>query len=297
MINIKDDRILEQYNENEIFLLLWIAKRMCSNKTAWPSLSTLEKDTRWSKSKILRVRKSLEEKGALKTERRERENKSYTSNEYEVLLPEIEPRGGWSQNDTRVVSKPDKGSAKARQAVVSKEDKKEKGIKKKKKRKEEGKESTVRLCSFDECLATLQSLNQSGSLGNVDEQTLEEIATTFVSKEMTLDPSNDDHVKGLRNWAKKYIENLPKRIPGESINMVEEVSTLFTKHMIRIPSERIKKAMCSKIWQLMKSGETLDDFEQAFQLARASHGDVWKDFEYTINNYKRLKTMKVWPAA
>lgn len=85
MINIKDDRILEQYNENEIFLLLWIAKRMCSNKTAWPSLSTLEKDTRWSKSKILRVRKSLEEKGALKTVRRERENKSYTSNNYKRL--------------------------------------------------------------------------------------------------------------------------------------------------------------------------------------------------------------------
>lgn len=126
----------------------------------------------------------------------------------------------------------------------------------------------------------------------------EKIATTFVIDGKTLNPNSPGSVKGLVSYAKIYIANTPKEENEakvfKMIDRVDEVCFLFQKYMIRIPSERSKKLASYKIRELMKSGETLDDFEQAFQLAKASHGDVWKDFEYTINNYKRLKTMKVW---
>lgn len=286
-----DDRILERYNENEIFLLLWIAKRMCNNSTAWPSLSTLKKDTRWSKSKILAVRKSLEEKGALKTGRRERENGSYTSNEYEVLVTEIWPGGKniRSQNQTRVVSESDKGSSKTKQALVPKADKKEKGRKKGKNKKEE----EVIAASpdfFSICLATLKE--HSDEIPSATEEVLQKIAQKFVLGDRTLDPRSDGSVKGLIGWAKGYINNLPKAPYGESGSMaiVEEVSTLFTKHFIRRPSDRAKAAVKFKIHELMKRGETLEDFEKIFAWARSSGGQKWNDFETSIEGYERLKS-------
>ena len=70
MINL-DTRVLELVNENELWLILHVAKRMQQNRmTAWPSLKTLCSDTKWSENALRKWRKSLCEKGFLSIEQR-----------------------------------------------------------------------------------------------------------------------------------------------------------------------------------------------------------------------------------
>jgi hypothetical protein len=68
MINI-DSRLLLDVDENELFLLCLITNRIGANKEAWPGNETLKKETGWHIEKILKNKKSLEQKGLLKVKR------------------------------------------------------------------------------------------------------------------------------------------------------------------------------------------------------------------------------------
>lgn len=87
MINI-DDRILGEVDESQLFLLCAIAKHMGNNSKAWPSNETLCKTTRWSESKLLRVKKSAIEAGLLGAESRYINN-AQTSNLYHIKTRRI----------------------------------------------------------------------------------------------------------------------------------------------------------------------------------------------------------------
>jgi len=87
MINI-DDRILAEADESQLFLLIAIAKHMGNNSKAWPSNRTLCKTTRWSESKLLRVKKSAIEAGLLGAESRFNDN-AQTSNLYDIKTRRI----------------------------------------------------------------------------------------------------------------------------------------------------------------------------------------------------------------
>lgn len=66
MLNI-DDRLLNELDENEMYLVLHIAKYMkASRMTAWPSLETLSKSCKWDERTVKKHRQSLIEKGYLK---------------------------------------------------------------------------------------------------------------------------------------------------------------------------------------------------------------------------------------
>ena len=87
MINI-DDRILGEVDESQLFLLCAIAKHMGSNAKAWPSNETLCKTTRWSESKLLRVKKSAIVAGLLGSESRYINN-AQKSNLYQIKTRRI----------------------------------------------------------------------------------------------------------------------------------------------------------------------------------------------------------------
>lgn len=66
MINI-DDRLLNEVNEQEMYLMLHIAKHMKQSRmTAWPSVETLCKACKWDERTVKKWRSSLVQKGFLK---------------------------------------------------------------------------------------------------------------------------------------------------------------------------------------------------------------------------------------
>jgi len=86
MINI-DDRLIEQFDEQELFLMLHISKFVNSTSgLAWPSIKTLSFRTRWSKNTLLAVRNRLEAKGAITVEHRVGANGSQTSNAVKICI-------------------------------------------------------------------------------------------------------------------------------------------------------------------------------------------------------------------
>jgi len=87
MINL-DDRILAEVDESQLFLLCAIAKHMGNNSKAWPSNETLCKTTKWSESKLLRVKKSAIDAGLLGAESRYINN-AQTSNLYQIKTRRI----------------------------------------------------------------------------------------------------------------------------------------------------------------------------------------------------------------
>lgn len=296
MLNI-DTRLINDLSNDAFVTICHIAKRMGKNKSCWPGMTRLKKETGFGRHRLDNAIRELVTGGYIAKQQRLKENGRFSTNEYFIKTKLI----GVYISDTAVLSA-DSGPSDSGSADVGTEVNKalptcEVLTTKEVLERKEGPACPVEICEKlilkhispdDEILKDLDK--DLSALAN-------EIATTFIKKDRSINPNNDASVNGLVSWAKGYIKNLPKSMPGESINMVEEVSILFTKHMIRIPSERIKKAMSYKILKLMKSGETLESFERAFRIARASHGDVWKEFEYTIKNYERLKTLKVWPAA
>lgn len=83
MININDN-LLDEFDMYELHVLLHIAKRIGADRTCWPSMKTLMKDTGLSKSKLLSVRKSLENKNAIEVTERKINNGNNKSNIYKV---------------------------------------------------------------------------------------------------------------------------------------------------------------------------------------------------------------------
>lgn len=68
MINV-DDRLLNELDESEMYLVLHIAKHMKANRmTAWPSIPTLAKACKWDERTVKTHRQSLIEKGFLHME-------------------------------------------------------------------------------------------------------------------------------------------------------------------------------------------------------------------------------------
>jgi hypothetical protein len=87
MINL-DDSILNDVNEQELYLLIAITKHINIERKAWPSNESLCKSTKWSVSKVNRVKSDLEDKGLLSI--KPRFNKSaQSSNIYQILTEKI----------------------------------------------------------------------------------------------------------------------------------------------------------------------------------------------------------------
>ncbi len=64
MINL-DDRILSKVDQNELWLLMHLSKRLNKNRTCWPSNKALLRDLKWSIDKLQKCKKTLMDKGLL----------------------------------------------------------------------------------------------------------------------------------------------------------------------------------------------------------------------------------------
>ena len=88
MINL-DDRLLNEVNENEMWFLLHIAKRIRNNtNVCFPSIDTICKDTGFGERKTRTIKKSLIKKGLMEAEPRYL-NDSRTSDNYRILTDYI----------------------------------------------------------------------------------------------------------------------------------------------------------------------------------------------------------------
>lgn len=88
MINI-DTRLLAALNENEMWFLIHLAKRINSNqRTCWPSNATLLEDTGWGMEKLQKVKKALIKKKLIQVEIRKDTSNLYriTSNGIGVFI-------------------------------------------------------------------------------------------------------------------------------------------------------------------------------------------------------------------
>ena len=89
MVNIDDSKI-EGFTANELFLLIHIAKRMGADKTCFPSISTLMKDTGFSKPTLLKTKNSLIAKNAISCKQRaNKKDGSWSSNLFKVTTDSI----------------------------------------------------------------------------------------------------------------------------------------------------------------------------------------------------------------
>ena len=88
---VLDDRILNEVNESETWLLLQLAKRAKAGKgkTVFPSNMKMMKDTGWGEKKLKKVKNSLIEKGIISRKRRVNEIGRQTSNNYEILTDKV----------------------------------------------------------------------------------------------------------------------------------------------------------------------------------------------------------------
>lgn len=101
MINL-DTRLLKVVDENELWLLCQLAKRINSFRECWPSNATLCKDTGWHIEKLQRVKKSLVQKGLLQIKPRkipdgQTSNMYYVTTKYVSLfvsLPDLQGGAG-----------------------------------------------------------------------------------------------------------------------------------------------------------------------------------------------------------
>ncbi len=83
MINI-DNRLLDEVDENDLWLLCHIVKRIGTDGSCFPSNRTLCKDTLWNIKRIQRSKKSLIDKGILLITPRAKEKGQQTSNDYKI---------------------------------------------------------------------------------------------------------------------------------------------------------------------------------------------------------------------
>lgn len=83
MINI-DDRLLENVDQSELFLLCHIVKRLNRGMFCFPANKTLLKDTGWALQKLQQVKRRLVEMGYLSIETRFSKEDRQTTNIYKV---------------------------------------------------------------------------------------------------------------------------------------------------------------------------------------------------------------------
>lgn len=88
MLNI-DTRLLNEVNENELWLLCHIAKRIGKNRTCWPSNKRLCDETGWSINKLQKVKTALIKKGLVKVIPRVTNDGGQHSNAYQVTSGHI----------------------------------------------------------------------------------------------------------------------------------------------------------------------------------------------------------------
>lgn len=111
MLNI-DDTLMSETTANEFFLLACIAKYMKKDdRTAFPSLATLCKDTGFGKQLLLKTKESLIEKGLLTCTNQVGKNGNFVSNLYIMKTPKINLfiNKGSMKNTQGVVLESDKG--------------------------------------------------------------------------------------------------------------------------------------------------------------------------------------------
>jgi len=83
MLNVHD-KLLDELNENEYFLVSHIARYMGRNNFAFPSVATLAGRARWGTRKVIRVKKDLIEKNVIETFARYKEDGGRTSDGYMI---------------------------------------------------------------------------------------------------------------------------------------------------------------------------------------------------------------------
>lgn len=82
MVNV-DTRLLDSLTIDELGLSIHIAKRMNKDRTCFPSIKTLAKDTSWGIDKVQLIKDSLEQKGIIKIKK----GGGRFANLYTVLTP------------------------------------------------------------------------------------------------------------------------------------------------------------------------------------------------------------------
>ena len=88
MINL-NDKILDQLDEQELFLALQIARHIGKSGTAWPGVDRLVKLTKWSKNTVLKVRARLYAKGIVNPTKRVDDKGRSQSTIYRLNTPLI----------------------------------------------------------------------------------------------------------------------------------------------------------------------------------------------------------------
>lgn len=83
MINI-DTRLLEKVDQNELWLLMHLAKRLNKDRTCWPSNRMLLRELGWSIDKLQKYKKALSDKGFLSVMGRKHPEGGQGSNKYLV---------------------------------------------------------------------------------------------------------------------------------------------------------------------------------------------------------------------
>jgi hypothetical protein len=88
MINI-NDKILDQLDEQELFLVLHIARHIGKSGVAWPGVKRLMMLTKWTKPTVLKVRGRLYDKAIVKPTKRVDETGRDKSTVYRLCTPHI----------------------------------------------------------------------------------------------------------------------------------------------------------------------------------------------------------------
>lgn len=83
MINI-DDRLLTKVNQDELWLLCHIAKRINKTNTCWPSNRMLCRETGWAIEKLQKIKKSLSDKNLMKVLQRRHPEGGQGANMYQI---------------------------------------------------------------------------------------------------------------------------------------------------------------------------------------------------------------------
>lgn len=88
MINL-DSKILARLDQDELWLLLHLTKRIDKQMICWPSNGTLRRDTRWGMEKLQKIKKQLIDKEIIRVTLRENPRGGMMSNIYQITTDQI----------------------------------------------------------------------------------------------------------------------------------------------------------------------------------------------------------------
>lgn len=281
---------------NEKLVFMAIKRYIDSeNKTAFPSLTTISKSSRLSKSTVHRTLKILEDKGIIKIEHRQIDKKGTTSNLYTVY----DYKSMWSVNSSKEV----------KQAIIKEQEQeaikllKSKGYTITKKRElvsgsDQTTDTSTQLNNYSINDNTAQTIESQ----ELERYTLEEIHQLFDYNIMLIDnpfkQRNIDSVMDIlytaMNTTKKTIriagENKPTMVVIGKLMKLDKDSILYTIKKFSEQTERIKNPMSYMLTMLYNAPEQFNLDIQNQALHDMAHwnppNEYYKDIENSLNNFK-----------